>query len=247
MDRQNKDSIYSTPLEKINNFVFDDKVVGVFNDMIKRSVPGYSAIITMLGYLAEEYVQNNSNCYDLGCSLGASTLSMRAAIDKENKEGVRIISVDNSMAMIEGCRENIINDTSTVPVDIICGDIADIDISNASVVVMNFTLQFFDPVKRAGLIKKIFDGMRDGGILVLSEKVFFENQQEEDFQTEMHHEFKRLNGYSDMEISQKRSALENVLISDSIEQHFERLKNAGFSRSHLWFQCFNFVSIVAVK
>lgn len=242
-----KDKIYVNKMNEVGSFVFDDQVAGVFSDMISRSVPGYNAIITMLGYLAEEYAQEGSNCYDLGSSLGASSLSMRMALEKENKRDIKIIAVDNSQAMVERARVNIDDPNSYLPIELHCADIDEISIENASVSVLNFTLQFFEPAKRLSLLKKICAGTRTGGILVLSEKVHFENHFEQEFQTEMHHEFKRLNGYSDMEISQKRSALENVLISDTIEEHHKRLKEAGFDSSYLWFQTFNFISIVAFK
>lgn len=244
---QEKDIIYKNKQGKVSSFVFDDKVAGVFNDMISRSVPGYNGIIAMLGYLAEEYAQEGSNCYDLGTSLGASSLSMRMALEKENKQNIKIVAVDNSEAMLERAKKNIIDPDSYLPIELHCSDIDDIVIENASVSVLNFTLQFFEPEKRLALLKKICSGTRSGGILVLSEKVYFNDSEEQNFQTEMHHEFKRLNGYSDMEISQKRSALENVLISDTIEQHHQRLKKAGFENSYLWFQTFNFISIVAFK
>ncbi|HBT2311646.1 TPA: DUF72 domain-containing protein [Klebsiella pneumoniae subsp. pneumoniae] len=62
-----------------------------------------------------------------------------------------------------------------------------------------------------------------------------------------HHDFKRANGYSELEISQKRSMLENVMLTDSVETHKARLRQAGFEHAELWFQCFNFGSLVAVK
>jgi len=41
--------------------------------------------------------------------------------------------------------------------------------------------------------------------------------------------------------------LENILVPETLEVHRERLGQAGFSRTDLWFQCFNFVSLVARK
>ena len=239
-----RDNIYSKNDKSISSFVFDEKVVNVFEDMINRSVPGYGAIITMLGYLADEYVKENTNCYDLGCALGASALSIA---DKVNKAGAKIIAVDNSKDMVESCKKIVDEQDLNVDVDVVCDDIENVDIVNASMVVLTFTLQFFDPVKRAGLIEKIYDGMVDGGILVLSEKVVFDDDKEQELHTQMYYEFKRLNGYSEMEISNKRTALENVLIPDTFDEHKARLKEAGFSQVYKWFQCFNFISIVAVK
>ncbi|MFI3277216.1 MAG: carboxy-S-adenosyl-L-methionine synthase CmoA, partial [Vibrio sp.] len=70
----NKDTIFSAPIDKIGDFTFDEHVVEVFPDMIQRSVPGYSNIISAIGMLAERFVKPNTNVYDLGCSLGAATL-----------------------------------------------------------------------------------------------------------------------------------------------------------------------------
>lgn len=239
-----KDLIYSEYRERVADFVFDDKVVSVFDDMIRRSVPGYATVVAMTKVFAEEYGQENTNCYDLGCSLGASTLAMRRGI---SKAGCKIISVDNSEPMVARCKELIQSDISKVPVEVIHADIKDVEIVNASIVVLNFTLQFFAPEKRQELINRIYEGLKPGGILLLSEKIKFQDEMEQKFQIEMHHDFKRLNGYSDLEISQKRKSIENVLVPDTTERHYERLESAGFSNAYLWFQCFNFISLVAMK
>jgi len=239
------DSIYASPLEDLIDFRFDERVVDVFPDMIQRSVPGYGTIISTIGVFAGKYAQANSHCYDLGCSLGAVTLSMRQRIKQENCD---IIAVDNSPAMIERGQKILASDkSSTVPVNMVCADINDVDIENASVVVMNFTLQFIPLEQRLDLIKRIYQGLKPGGVLILSEKVAFDEPIRQNFQIDIHHDFKRANGYSDLEISQKRTALENVLIPETIPTHQQRLSEAGFGFSDVWFQCFNFISLVAVK
>ncbi len=239
-----KDQIYAEPLNAIAGFAFDERVVAVFPDMIQRSVPGYSTIIAMTGVLAERYAQPHSHCYDLGCSLGASLLSMRAQLDGR---GCEIIGVDNSAAMIERCRTLIAGDTHTTPVTLRLDDINATSIDNASVVVMNFTLQFIPLEQRAALLTRIANSMRSGGILVLSEKICFDDSHLQDLNTDLHHAFKRANGYSDLEIAQKRSALDNVLIPETLATHRTRLQCAGFSSVDVWFQCFNFASLVAIK
>jgi len=239
------DSIYASPLDKLIDFRFDERVVDVFPDMIQRSVPGYGTIISSIGIFAAKYAQENSHCYDLGCSLGAVTLSMRQRIKAENCD---IIAVDNSPAMIERGQEILASDkSSNVPVSMVCADINDVEIENASVVVMNFTLQFIPLEQRLDLIKRIYQGLKSGGVLILSEKIAFDELKRQDFQIDIHHDFKRANGYSDLEVSQKRTALENVLIPETIAAHQQRLSDAGFSFSDVWFQCFNFISMVAVK
>jgi tRNA (cmo5U34)-methyltransferase len=239
-----RDTLYANPLGQLERFSFDESVAKVFPDMIRRSVPGYSTIIAMTGLLAGRYAQADSHCYDLGCSLGASTLSMRQQLDDKH---CRIIAVDNSAAMLERCANVIGSDMHTTPVDLIDSDVRDVAINNASVVVLNFTLQFIPLDQRDALLKKIADGMLPGGILVLSEKIIFDDAHLQELNTELHHEFKRANGYSDLEISQKRSALENFLQAESLNTHRQRLSDAGFSSVDVWFQCFNFASLVAIK
>lgn len=239
-----KDTIYAAPLAQMVDFRFDERVVSVFPDMIQRSVPGYATMISNIGVLAARYVKPDTRCYDLGCSLGAVTLSLRQSL---SGKACQIVAVDNSAAMIEKARDVFNNDSGDVPVELICADINDIDISQASVVVMNFTLQFIAPELRQTLIQRIYDGLVPGGILILSEKLAFEDKQTNQFHIDSHHDFKRANGYSDMEISQKRSALERVLIPETLTAHQSRLEQAGFLFVEKWYQCFNFVSMVAIK
>ncbi len=238
-----KGSIYSFPVDEVAGFTFDEEVVNVFPDMIQRSVPGYSAIISAIGLLAGRYTQEGSVCYDLGCSLGAATISMRHQIP----DTCRIIAVDNSGAMIRKCKTILKKDSAKVPVEIKHGDIMDVVIENASVVVLNFTLQFIPVENRLDFLGKIYRGLLPGGILILSEKVKFEDPVQQELQTAMHHAFKRANGYSELEINQKRTALEAVLIPETLSQHRDRLLMAGFSSIEVWFQYFNFVSMTALK
>ncbi|WP_275722328.1 carboxy-S-adenosyl-L-methionine synthase CmoA [Vibrio furnissii] len=240
----NKDTIFSAPIDKIGDFTFDERVVEVFPDMIQRSVPGYANIISAIGMLAERFAKPHSNLYDLGCSLGAATLSMRRNI---KQEGCKIIGVDNSAAMVERCKLHVNAYRSDTPVEVIEADIRNIDITNASVVVLNFTLQFLSPEDRYTLLEKIYAGLRPGGILILSEKFIFENQTAHELLIDLHHDFKRANGYSELEISQKRSAIENVMRPDSVETHKARFEQLGFSSYEVWFQCFNFGSMFAIK
>ena len=239
-----KDTLYASPLGDVAGFKFDNSVVDVFPDMIQRSVPGYSAIISAIGLLASRFAQPDSVCYDLGCSLGAATLSMRHKISAPN---CKIIAVDNSTAMLARCQKIITRDTAAIPVELVCSDIQDIEIHNASVVVLNFTLQFIPLADRDAFIGKIYNGLRPGGLLILSEKLMFTDARQQALQTEMHHAFKKVHGYSDMEISQKRASLENVLIPETFNQHKDRLLQSGFDNAEVWFQYFNFASLIALK
>ncbi|CAM3907957.1 carboxy-S-adenosyl-L-methionine synthase CmoA [Rheinheimera salexigens] len=239
-----KDSIYAAPLGEVQDFRFDDQVADVFPDMIQRSVPGYHTIIQTIGKLTAKYQQPDSLYYDLGCSLGAATLAMRRNLTAEN---CKIISVDNSSAMVERCERHLQSFRSDVPVDVQLADIRHIDISNAAVVVINFTLQFLPKTDRDQLIQQIYNGLKPGGLLILSEKFIHSQTTENELLIDLHHDFKRANGYSELEVSQKRTALENVMQPDTLQQHARRLSQAGFSQQTVWFQCFNFCSMLAIK
>ena len=239
-----QDNLFAKPYQQVSDFQFDDKVAGVFNDMIRRSVPGYGQIINTIGDLAQKYATPNSKIYDLGCSLGAATLSVRRRVEGRN---CQIVAVDNSESMIERCKENLSAYVSETPVKLVCGDIRDIEIDNASLVILNFTMQFLAPEHREALLKKIYDGLQPGGLLVLSEKLYFEQEQIQATLDDLHLDFKRANGYSELEISQKRSSLEHVMKPDTLKQHEIRIKQQGFSQFSVWFQCFNFASMVAIK
>ncbi|PCS22367.1 carboxy-S-adenosyl-L-methionine synthase CmoA [Candidatus Enterovibrio escicola] len=240
----NRDNIYAAPIEDLDNFTFDENVAEVFPDMIQRSVPNYRYIISAIGMLAERYASEGSNIYDLGCSLGAITLSIRQQLKVSN---CRIIAVDNSPAMVERCRLLISAYHDDIKVYVIENDIRNIDIKNASVVVLNFTLQFLNPDDRQSLLEGIYSGLKMGAILILSEKYNFSDKITHQLLNDLHFDFKRANGYSDLEIRQKHSALENVMKLDTIDYHIQRLNRIGFSSVSVWFQCFNFGSIFAIK
>lgn len=229
-------------------FRFDDRVARVFPDMLQRSIPGYAASIEAIGSLASRYVRAGTNCYDLGCSLGAATIAMRQGIQEP---GCRIVAVDSAPAMIERAKEVVATDINPpalmTDVDFVLGDVREIEIANASMVVLNYTLQFLPPEDRDVMLQHVCEGLNAGGLLVLSEKVVDENPEMEKLLVELHHEHKRRNDYSALEISRKRAALENVLIPETVATHRARLKKAGFSHSAVWLRYFNFVSIIALR
>lgn len=239
-----KDLIYSQPHQKVDDFQFDQQVVEVFPDMIQRSVPGYSTIVDNIGLLAQRFAKDNTRIYDLGCSLGAATLSMRRYLAGKS---VAITAIDYSQAMVTRCDTHLSAFKSDIPVTVLQQDITESEISNASVIAMNFTLQFIAPEKRQALLQKIYNGLVPGGILILSEKVSIGQSTGNESLIDLHHEFKRRNGYSELEISQKRAALENVMKLDPLSGHLNRLTEVGFSEALTWFQCFNFTSMLAIK
>jgi tRNA (cmo5U34)-methyltransferase len=241
------DKIYEKKMSD-KPFRFNDEVARVFPDMLRRSIPGYSATLEAIGSLAARYVRPNTFCYDLGCSLGAATVAMRQGI---TVPGCRIVAVDTAPAMTRRCEAIIAEDdrrfSPLTPVDIVEADIRDVGITNASMVVLNYTLQFLAVKDREILMQTIHAGLVDGGLLVLSEKVVDENPEMERLLVDLHHEHKRRNDYSALEISRKRAALENVLIPETVSTHRKRLNAAGFRHAAVWLRHFNFVSIIAIK
>lgn len=237
------DNIYAQTTDK-QVFSFDGQVAEVFPDMIQRSVPGYNEILRNTAKFAQRFVTDDSYCYDLGCSLGASSLAMSSGISAEN---VKIIGIDNSAAMLERCHQHIDAYKHRTEIELHVGDVLDFPIENAAMVVLNFTLQFIEQPHREKLLENIYRGMKSGGVLLLSEKICFESNDDNQLMIDLHHQFKRENGYSELEISQKRSMLENVLIPETLEAHLNRLRKVGFSRAQCWLQQYNFVSIFAVK
>lgn len=244
----NSDRVYAQPLTVIEDFRFDAAVADVFENMISRSVPGYSVILDLIGLVAEVYGQPGSRCYDLGCSLGAATQRVRRRLP----DSCTVIGVDSSADMIERCRTNVDRDNMTLQnrgaaVEIRHEDLRDTTIEDASIVVMNFTLQFIPPHERSTVLARIAAGMRPGGALVLSEKIRFEDSQTQQFMTDLHHEFKRTQGYSALEIAQKRTALENVMVTETEQAHIARLHAAGFHDARAMSRCINFASFIAFR
>ena len=237
------DSIFSDLKSEIKDFAFDESVAEVFSDMINRSVPGYYQVIQFTGLLAKLFSKPNTHLYDLGCSIGDSSISMA----KHASLGSKVISVDNSFSMLNKFEEKISSNSLPVKIELICDDVCHIPISNASMISLNYTLQFIPIELRNKLLEKIYNGMLDNGILILSEKVKFECTTEDNFFIDLHHRFKSHNGYSDIEISQKREALEDVLIPESLLSHQARLTKCGFKKIFVWHQCLNFFSMIAIK
>lgn len=239
-----RDNVYAQRQTDLVDFAFDERVAAVFPDMIRRSVPGYTELVSMLGVFAARYAQPHSQLYDLGCSLGAACLSLRARL---TQPGCRIIAVDNSPAMLERCAEHIASAPGDAPVELIEADVREVPITDASLVAMNFTQQFLPPADRDALVAKIHAGLRPGGALLLAEKLSFDDEHQRELFETLYADFKRANGYSEMEIAQKRAALEQVMRPDTAAANEARLRDAGFSQVECWFRCLNFAAWVAVK
>ena len=240
MTESKRDRLFSEVLADPSLFTFNEEVVEVFPDMIKRSVPGYSTIVAMTGLLAQRYAVPDTAIYDLGCSLGESLRAAEAAIPSNT---CKLVGIDNSEAMINRAELQFSNASR---IDWQLADIAAVELESCSVVILNFTLQFIPVDQRLALLSRIREALVPGGLLILSEKLAMDDPAMDQLLIDMHHDFKRAHGYSDLEIAQKRSSLETVLIPETAGDHRARLQAAGFSRSEVWFQCLNFASLIAI-
>lgn len=265
-----RDEIFSQKIEKLESFKFDAKVADVFADMILRSVPIYGRILQLLPLFLDKYLaekkaglnsskQTNANkkplalscekltIYDLGASLGATSFALANYLNVFFKDlEADFFLVDNSAAMLNKAEQNLTDLGKNIAFNFLVEDIKNTKINNADFVILNFTLQFLSLADRNSLVEKVYRGLKKGAYFILSEKIHFDDQAQ-NFLQDMHWRFKAFNGYSQTEISQKRRALEDVLITETLEEHQARLKLAGFSKVFLWQQEFNFVSLVAIK
>ena len=239
-----KDSIFKVGNFNDLTFTFNEEVTEVFEDMIDRSVPGYTSSLRLIENLSRKYFIEGTHCYDLGCSLGASSMSLIKAMGK--REG-KIFAIDNSPAMIAACEQKCADLIKTGKVKFIKQDVNEAQIDKASVVVINFVLQFLNSKDRDGLLKKVFLGMKQGALLILSEKIHFDNKFRNQTIDNLHHLFKSNNGYSKMEISRKRDALEGVLMTDLETLHLKRLESIGFKKVRKVMTNLNFMTLVAEK
>ncbi len=241
-ENEKKDQLYARPLLRVEDFCFDDSVASVFPDMIERSVPGYSTMLQVLGVLAGEHLRPGARCYDLGCSQGAVSVALA-----QTRMGstLDIIAVDNSPAMIERLQRRLEHELSAPNIRALCTDVRDTPIQDASLVVLNLTLQFIPREQRLDLLTRIRGGMKPDSLLFLSEKLRFDDPAEQSRMEGLQEAFKRARGYSDLEIAQKRAALEQVLLPDSEQEHLRRLGLAGFGEAQICFRCLNFASFLA--
>ncbi|HPE61155.1 MAG TPA: carboxy-S-adenosyl-L-methionine synthase CmoA [Thiolinea sp.] len=237
------DALFAHP-QPVVDFAFNAAVADVFPDMVRRSIPGYETIISQLGVLARRYVRPQTRVYDLGCSLGAATLAMASQV---REPGVRWVGVDSSAAMVDRCAQRFARHLAPDSFVLECADLGRLTLEPASMMVLNFTLQFIPLPERQVLLNRIYAALLPGGALVLSEKTCFADAGQQALINELYLEFKRANGYSELEISQKRSALEKVMIPETLETHRTRLQQAGFSTVVCWFQSFSFMSLLALK
>ncbi len=225
-------------------FEFNEPVVRVFDDMLERSVPFYKECQQMVVDLALHFTQKDSSVYDLGCSTGTLLRHLVKAIPVTQK--IRFVGLDNSSAMLKKARGKLRGHLKRC--ELIEADLeSDFELADASVVIMNYTLQFIPPKRRAAMLKKIYKGLRPGGGLILIEKVRGESDGLSDLFVERYHAYKRSRGYSKLEIAKKREALEKVLIPLKPGKNRDLLAGAGFRQVDVFFKWFNFAGFLAVK
>jgi len=239
-----KDRVFAGKKTTVHPFEFNKQVARVFDDMLNRSVPFYNESITRQSQLTRQFYQPGTIIYDLGCSHG--NLGMMI-LSQFHKMPFKMLAVDSSKPMIEKYSKRLEKFDNPSQIELVCGLLEDVLIKNASVVLINLTLQFLNKEKRDNLIKKIYQGLNPNGILILTEKIVHDSNELNNLQTRFYKTFKLENGYSELEISQKRDALEKVLVPDSLEIHKNRILNAGFAEFDIWLKWFNFASMLAIK
>ena len=239
-----KDEVFKDALGKPSDFKFSNKVAGVFDDMVIRSVPYYEEIQRMIGEIAADHYQDGANIYDLGCSTGSTLLSMNETIPQH----IQFIGIDDSPDMLKKCESKLHEAKFVRPYALHVVDLNQrFEIHNASVAVLCLTLQFVRPINREKLVHTIFEGLVPGGALILVEKVIAEDSLfNRDF-IKYYYDLKRRNNYSDLEIAQKREALENILIPYKLSENITLLRNAGFAHCELFFKWYNFAGLIAKK
>lgn len=237
------DRIFNEP-QPTTDFQFDSRTAGVFDDMVGRSVPFYHEIQRMTTELAADFAVPGTNLYDLGCATATTLVACEPVVDPR----VRFVGIDNSQEMLDRARTKLDALPSQRERALVLGDLHDdLRIENASVVILTLTLQFVRPLHRERVIRQIADGMNPQGCLILVEKLTENDTLFNRLWIKYYYDMKRRHGYSDLEISQKREALENVLIPYHLEENEALVRKCGFTKFETWFRWYNFCGMIAVK
>ncbi|HET7570972.1 MAG TPA: carboxy-S-adenosyl-L-methionine synthase CmoA [Gammaproteobacteria bacterium] len=240
---EGRDRVFAEEQEA-TDFAFDNRTAAVFDDMVSRSVPFYEEMQRMTTELALDFAVAGTNLFDLGCSTATTMLHLDRALDP----GVRFVGVDNSREMLDRAREKLEAQKVERPYDLVHADLHhDTVVDNASVVIMLLSLQFMRPLYRERVMKRIFDGMLENSALILIEKLTVGDSMINRLFIRHYYDLKRRRHYSEMEISQKREALENVLIPYRSEENRDLLLGAGFRHVETFFRWYNFCGMLAVK
>lgn len=239
-----KDNVFQDVIKSPSDFKFGAVVANAFDDMVERSVPFYNEIQRMIIEQAAQFAQPGSNIYDLGCSTGTTFLNLDPHVD----ERVRFIGVDDSKDMLEKCAEKLKNSKLKRPFELKNADLhSNFEIDNASVVILCLTMQFVRPIYREKLLRRIYDGLVPGGVLIVCEKILAEDSLFNRNFIQYYYDYKRRNQYSELEIAQKREALENVLVPYKLSENLKMLMEAGFGHTEVFFKWYNFSGFTAIK
>lgn len=242
------DKVFSNPVAEVPPFAFNEKVAHVFDDMAERSIPFYREVQKMITDLSLTFFQEGSRIYDLGCSTATTTALVYQGLIDRGVTDFTIKGIDSSEPMCEEARVKLESlGASKDHVSITHGDFLTEEIHDASVVIMNYTLQFTDPLKREAIIRRVYNGLRHNGILLVSDKLLQTNTDISRTFIDKYYNMKRLNGYSELEISQKREALENVLIPYTLEEETALFTSCGFKGVDAFFSWYNFTSFICIK
>ncbi len=225
-------------------FQFNRRVAEVFDDMLKRSVPCYSQVIEMTARILENFLISGDRVYDLGSSTGTTLIELARRLEHLK---LKFTGFDNSAAMVEKATLKAEIYSKKERLKFKKKDITDLDLHQGGAIILNYTMQFVSPEIRKDFLTKIHGFLRPGGVLVMSEKVILSNPALNSGFVEFYHDFKRSMGYSEIEISNKREALENVLIPFTAEENLTLMKTAGFTNAQPFFQWFNFVSFMGIR
>ena len=228
----------------IDKFEFNERVAEVFDDMLDRSIPFYGQVIAMIAQIINRSLKEGDRVYDLGCSTGATLMELVRSTDIRD---IRFVGVDNSGAMLDKAIRKAEMFAMQDKIQFIEEDITQVEMTGAGAVILNYTLQFIDPAVRLEFLEKIHSFLRPGGVLILSEKIVCQDEKLNQGYLASYHQYKKDRGYSELEIANKREALENVLLPLTIQQNCQLLQQAGFRTVETFFQWFNFASIIAVK
>jgi len=241
---EKRDTLFAEEKTPVGDFRFGKETASVFDDMVDRSVPFYHEIQRMTGDIAADFGVAGTNLYDLGCATGTTMLALDPMVDP----GVRFVGVDNSDDMLAKARQKLEARGVERAYELLNADLNQCQfIENASVAVMNLTLQFVRPLHRERVIRRVLEGLNESGCLVLVEKITLTDSLLNRLFIKHYYEMKRRNGYSNVEISAKREALENVLIPYRFEENRDMLLAAGYRSVEEFFRWYNFCGVVAVK
>jgi tRNA (cmo5U34)-methyltransferase len=240
------DRLFAERREQIHDFNFGSETAAVFDDMLDRSVPFYGEIQRMIGELSGDFAVNGTSIYDLGCSTANTLLAIGSHLTPDLD--VRFVGIDYSEEMLAKAEQKLARSRFPWRYELRRQDLNDsISVDNASVVVMMLTLQFVRPLNREALVSVLHQGLNHNGCLILVEKVLGEHTTFNRLFIDHYYAMKKRKGYSEIEISQKREALENVLVPYHLNENLRLLRRCGFQHTDVFFKWYNFCGIVAIK